>query len=63
MATLSLIFACTTVLLAIFYIRKIKKQLNNVEKAFKELSALYYEEKQEKSVLLDEYWKEHRRLF
>ena len=36
METLSLIFACVTVLLAIFYITKIKRQLNNVEKAFKE---------------------------
>lgn len=36
METISLIFACATVILAIYYVRKIKKQLNNVEKAFKE---------------------------
>jgi len=45
MEILSLLFACATILLAVFYIRKLKKQINNVEKAFKELSKLYYEEK------------------
>ena len=45
METLSMLFACATIILAIFYIRKLKRQINNVEKAFKELSMLYYEEK------------------
>jgi len=45
MEILSLLFACATIILAIFYIRKLKRQINNVEKAFKELSKLYYEEK------------------
>lgn len=36
METLSLLFACATVITAILYIRKIKIQLNNVEKAFRE---------------------------
>ena len=40
-----MLFACATIILAIFYIRKLKRQINNVEKAFKELSMLYYEEK------------------
>lgn len=34
--TLSLIFACLTVTLGTFYIIKIKRQLNSVEKAFKQ---------------------------
>ena len=45
METLSMLFACATIILAIIYVRKLKKQINNVEKAFKELSKLYYEEK------------------
>lgn len=48
MEILSLLFACATVIIAILYIRKIKIQLNNVEKAFKELSMLYYEIKNNK---------------
>lgn len=36
METLSLIFACATIITAILYIRRIKIQFNNVEKAFKE---------------------------
>ncbi len=45
MEILSLLFACATIILSLFYIRKLKKQIINVEKAFKELSKLYYEEK------------------
>ena len=48
METLSMLFACATIILAIIYVRKLKKQINNVEKAFKELSMLYYEIKNKK---------------
>ena len=63
MITLILIFTCATVLLAIFYIRRTKIRLRNVEEAFKELSVLYYEEKQKNQVMLDEYWKWNKKIF
>jgi hypothetical protein len=63
METLSLIFAIITVLFAILYITKMKRQINNLESAFKKLSVLYIEEKEKNKTLLNSYWKGHKRIF
>lgn len=48
MEYISQLVIAATIIYAIFYIRKLKKQISNVEKAFKELSMLYYEIKNNK---------------